>query len=82
MLALSDEALARLAICATAVPAEKRARLLKRVAVVADPSPQQRHARRVRAIKVGASIEVDAPLELLGFREFLQRNAMGAGNEG
>jgi hypothetical protein len=83
MIALTDTGLALLAIHATAVPAEKREALLRRFASAADPSPQLRYARRVRAVKVGASIEVDAPLKLLGlFREFLQRNAMGAGDEG
>jgi hypothetical protein len=67
MIALTDTGLALLAIHATAVPAEKREALLRRLASAADPSPQLRYARRVRAVKIGASIEVDAPLETVGF---------------
>jgi hypothetical protein len=40
MLALCDAALARLAIAATAVPAEKREALLRRFASAADPRPR------------------------------------------
>jgi hypothetical protein len=59
VIALSDEALCRLAIGATALPADRRGAFLARVAAIADPSPQCAYARRRRAGRVRVAIEVD-----------------------
>jgi hypothetical protein len=72
MLALTDEGLARLAIAATAVPADKRDAWLQDLARTLDPPPPNRWARRRARLKQNPyaavlKIEVD----LLGLSQTL-----------
>jgi hypothetical protein len=63
MLALTDQALARLCVAATAVPQKKRAQWLRRVARKLEPLPRARHTAawraREKAGRILLKLEVD-----------------------
>lgn len=57
MLALTDEALARICIAASSVPTHKRKKFLKRIAARVDPSRQLRYYRRQSNGTVSVTLE-------------------------